>query len=395
VAKPHPEYPLTPYHGAKQWCKKIRGRVCYFGSLHDPNGALERYNQQAGDLHAGRTPRPSTDGLTVRDLCNHFLNTKQALVQTGELAARTWGEYKETCALLVGAFGKPRLVSDLGPTDFAALRKKMSQRRGPVRLDNAIQRVRSVFKFATDNGLLNRAPPFGQGFQRPSAKVLRLHKAAQRLRLFTREEVLALVDGAMVVGENGPELAKPDHQLRAMLLLAINGGLGCHDCALLPLKALDLENGWLDYPRPKTGVRRRIPLWEETVVALQESIAHRPAPRQEEAAHLVFLTTRGRPWLSRGIANPISVADRAWMKQLSIGRPGLGFYSLRHVYRTVSDGAKDPVACDHIMGHSRDDMASVYRERIDDARLEAVTDHVHDWLFGQARVDTKSGTTVQ
>ena len=34
-----------------------------------------------------------------------------------------------------------------------------------------------------------------------------------------------------------------------------------------------------------------------------------------------------------------------------------------------------------IMGHARDDMASVYRERVDDERLHAVTDHVRKWLF--------------
>jgi hypothetical protein len=35
------------------------------------------------------------------------------------------------------------------------------------------------------------------------------------------------------------------------------------------------------------------------------------------------------------------------------------------------------------MGHARDDMASVYRERIEDARLVAVTEHVRKWLFGE------------
>jgi len=35
------------------------------------------------------------------------------------------------------------------------------------------------------------------------------------------------------------------------------------------------------------------------------------------------------------------------------------------------------------MGHARDDMASVYRERISDERLIAVTDYVRRWLFGK------------
>jgi hypothetical protein len=32
------------------------------------------------------------------------------------------------------------------------------------------------------------------------------------------------------------------------------------------------------------------------------------------------------------------------------------------------------------MGHIRDDMASVYRERIDDDRLQHVSDYVHAWM---------------
>ncbi len=53
-------------------------------------------------------------------------------------------------------------------------------------------------------------------------------------------------------------------------------------------------------------------------------------------------------------------------------RPGL---------ETVGGGAKDQIALDFLMGHARDDMATAYRERIDDARLRVVTDHVHAWLF--------------
>jgi integrase len=58
------------------------------------------------------------------------------------------------------------------------------------------------------------------------------------------------------------------------------------------------------------------------------------------------------------------------------------FYALRHTFETIGGEAKDQVAVDAIMGHARDDMASAYRETISDARLKAVADHVHTWLFG-------------
>jgi integrase len=66
------------------------------------------------------------------------------------------------------------------------------------------------------------------------------------------------------------------------------------------------------------------------------------------------------------------------------GRKGLGFYTLRHTFRTVADESKDQPAVDFIMGHEVPRMSSVYRETISDARLRAVTDHVRAWLFGSA-----------
>src|SRR4051794_19763554 len=92
-SKPYPEFPLTA-HPAGYWCKKIRGKIHYFGPWDDPDGARNKYLEQKDALHAGRKPRPDTEVLTVKELCNHFLNTKQALVDAGELSPRTWAEYK-------------------------------------------------------------------------------------------------------------------------------------------------------------------------------------------------------------------------------------------------------------------------------------------------------------
>ena len=65
-------------------------------------------------------------------------------------------------------------------------------------------------------------------------------------------------------------------------------------------------------------------------------------------------------------------------------RDGIGFYTLRHVFRTVADAARDPVAIDLIMGHSDPSMGGHYREHFEDGRLRAVTEHVRAWLFGEA-----------
>src|SRR3954447_67504 len=111
-SKPYPEFPLFP-HAAGVWAKKIRGKMHYFGPWNDPGGALKKYLEQKDALHAGRTPRPDTEGLTVKDLANHFLNAKQALVDTGELSPRSWTDYRTTADVLVKDFGRARLVADL------------------------------------------------------------------------------------------------------------------------------------------------------------------------------------------------------------------------------------------------------------------------------------------
>ncbi len=81
---------------------------------------------------ASRARHPT--GVTVKDLCNEFLNAKQALVDSGELTNRSWQDYKAACDLIVSHFGKARLVADLDPDDFAALRSKMAKKWGPVTL---------------------------------------------------------------------------------------------------------------------------------------------------------------------------------------------------------------------------------------------------------------------
>jgi integrase len=118
--------------------------LIYFGKVeNDPKGeaALNLWLDEKDQLLAGRTPRRTPDGLTVRDLCNHFLTVKDQQRDAGELA-------------------------------------------------------------------------------------------------------------------------------KAMILLGINCGFGNADCGKLPLSAIDFKAGWVNFPRPKTAVERRCPLWPETITAL-------------------------------------------------------------------------------------------------------------------------------
>src|SRR6476646_6896974 len=97
-AKPYPEFPLFP-HATKRWAKKIRGKMHYFGPWSDPDGALAKYTAEKDALHAGKKPRDTSEGVTVKALANAFLNHKKALLDSGDLSPRTWLNYVETAEL--------------------------------------------------------------------------------------------------------------------------------------------------------------------------------------------------------------------------------------------------------------------------------------------------------
>ena len=76
------------------------------------------------------SPARRPTAITVKELCNHFLERQAALVESGELTNRSWQDYKAACDLIVSEFGKGRLVADLDPDDFAALRQQVGEEVG-------------------------------------------------------------------------------------------------------------------------------------------------------------------------------------------------------------------------------------------------------------------------
>ncbi|MCE9562874.1 MAG: tyrosine-type recombinase/integrase [Planctomycetes bacterium] len=410
--KPYPAFPLTP-HASGAWQKKIRGKVHYFGKwAKRVKGKLERiegdgwedalkaYKVQADDLHAGRTPRLKNDGLTLADLCNRFLTSKTRKREAGELGVRIFQDYKEVTDLLIATFGANRLVDDLAADDFGTLRAKMAKKWGPVRLGNTVTRCKSVFKYGIDNGLIERAVRFGTEFKKPGKTVMRLHRAKGGERMLEAEQVRALIEGAMMPGgDAGPALVKPTPTMKAMILLGVNCGFGNADCALLPLSAINLDEGWIVFPRPKTGVARRCPLWPETVDAIRTATGEkvRPKPASYAECGLAFMTSKGTPWIrvrEENRTDMITMRFKELLEAQGVYRDGISFYTLRHVFRTVADAARDPVAIDTIMGHADNSMGAVYRERIDDARLRAVTDYVRGWLWPAMTQPKTTPTTM-
>jgi integrase len=206
-------------------------------------------------------------------------------------------------------------------------------------------------------------------------------EAANGKKLFTPDEIRSMLE-------------KAGMPLRVMILLGINGALGNSDCSRLPVKAVDLERAIIEFNRPKTGAERVVPLWPETVNALREVLASRPTAASPGTAELVFLTKFGHPWVretvyesaNKGITKVVAVDSvgqefNKLLTELGLKRKGIGFYTLRHTFRTWADEAKDQHAIHRIMGHTIPGMSGVYVEEISLERLRAVVDLVHAKLF--------------
>jgi len=386
--KPFPTFPLTA-HPNGQWCKKVRGKVRFFGVWADPKSALEEYNRQAADLHAGRVPAMrASDRLTVKELANAYLATQKAKAERAMISPHWFDDCARTLKDFTAHVGKDRPWDDLRPDDFAQYRLSLYDRYGTCTVDRYITVVRAAFKHGFDTDLMDRPVRFGGLFNKPSKKEQRISRTERERengkRLFEPRQIKML-------------LSEARQPLRAMILLGINGGFGNTDCAELPISAVNLKQRTIEYPRPKTAVQRVVPLWPETVKALRGVLENeRPKARRPESEGLVFLTAQGNPWRQGELRersdgespkvrriDAVSAAFGKLLDELKMRRAGLGFYALRHTFRTWADETNDQHAIHLIMGHSIPGMSGIYVEKIDTSRLREVTDHVRKRLFSR------------
>ncbi len=373
-AKPYEDFPLTA-HPSGVWCKKIKGKLHYFGPWDDWEAALKRFRAERDDLYAGRMPA-NPDAPTVATLLDHFLYDKQLRVQSGELTARSYAEYEKTCDRIAESITKWRVLSNLAVADFQRLRADLAKgANGPVglvRLRNELSRARSVFLYGNESGLAEKPIPYRLPLKSPSQRSLRRTRLERGPLMFSAKDINRMVKAA-------------DLPLKAMILLGINCGFGNSDCAKLTFEALDLKNGWHNFARPKTHNLRRAKLWPETVTAIKAAIKIRP-PHAAGDERLVFLTRFGRPWSRESGDNAISSEFADLLQKLKIHRKGNTFYSLRRTFETIGGAGGEQVAVDHIMGHARDDMPSIYRQKVFDEKLTEVSNFVHQWLKGKIKL---------
>jgi YHS domain-containing protein len=111
------KFPLT-LHKTGQFCKKIRGKLYYFGT--DKQKALQRYLEQAAYLHAGKAPRlkASQDRLSIKLLCNLYLDHQELRAEIGEIKSRHVSDQILLLKDFVRFVGPNRTVSDISTIEL-------------------------------------------------------------------------------------------------------------------------------------------------------------------------------------------------------------------------------------------------------------------------------------
>jgi integrase len=390
--KPYPSFPLTP-HPNGQFCKRIRGQLRYFGTITDPEAALRNYQRHCDALHTGRIEQvPKGDALTAATLANEYLKHKEQRRASGSLTPGTFVEFHRHCERFVKFFGGGREVASIDRRDLERFREFLGDGVNATTLNNRVGGARSILKFAYEQELIDKPLRFAVALKRPERRLLRLAKAEAGRIHFHAEEIRRILAVAPIA-------------LKAMVLLGINCAVGNTDIGEMPASAVEFEHGVMDFPRVKTGMKRRCPLWPETLDAIRANLAdmqRRRVSRSPEAEGLLFVTREGNPYVRVKYevrdGRPVAVTHDAVkslmqraMAKADIDLPGLGFYGLRRSFETIGAATGHQVAVDHIMGHAplSSDMGATYRQSVADEALESVTDHVRTWLFGGVKQPTR------
>lgn len=361
---------LYVHAASGRWCKFFKGKryyLCY--KKDDPDGTqsydlfvLKKHEAETGAKIQGL----SDDSIKVADIADDWCQWVQDRVNSGERSQRTLDEYIATGKFVIEFFGKARNADSLNPDDFQKLRSKLAECYGINGLNKRIVQVRTMFNHAFAQGLIDRPPQYGKSFDQPEAKSLRRHRHKGGAKDFTADEIRSM-------------LKDSNSTRRAMILLGVNCGLGNSDIADLKTRNLNLKTGWLDYPRAKTEVDRRCPLWPETIKAITESMQQRP----KSPEGLVFVSANGNDYRDdQRTGWRVTGEFRQVLKKIGV-EDGRGFYGLRRTFQTIAEECGDLVAVRAIMGHAEreDDMSARYRQRVTDERLQKAIDTVRAWLF--------------
>jgi hypothetical protein len=125
------KFPLT-LHPTGQYCKKIKGRVRYFGT--DKKQALERYLDQATFLHGcHRTMHMASNGMmSLIELCDLYLKYQDSKVLAGEPTPKHHNDPISSLGKFMFFLGQSRKIKNISTLDLQNYKRKLQGAYGSV-----------------------------------------------------------------------------------------------------------------------------------------------------------------------------------------------------------------------------------------------------------------------
>jgi integrase/recombinase XerD len=357
------KFPLT-LHKTGQYCKKIKGKIYYFGN--DKKLALQRYLEQSTVLHSGKClpPVDKSGSISIKYLCNLYLEHQQSRAAIGQIKLRHICDQKILLRDFVSSVGQSQSINNMSTIDIQNyVGMLIGKKKSPNTINNRIAAIKAMFNWARDNEVVITMPNL--------KAIKKITKVKTEKFIFTTEQIINLLKLA-------------DVQIRVMILLGLNCGFGCTDCAEIKWDNLDLQNSRVIFPRGKTGVSRNLSLWPETVEVLNKM------PHKGE---LVFYTAKGNPWV-RMINSIDQNGNEKFTKEDAVSKQfskllkkagiqtekGVGFYTLRRTAATLAARSGDPFAVQQLLGHADLKMASVYVQDVSE-QTDRVTNNTRKLII--------------
>ncbi len=224
--------PLT-LHPTGQYCKKIKGKIHYFGS--NKQKALQKYLDQATWLHGtqGDVQKPKDENMTLKQLCDMYLKYQYSKLQANNLTANHYNEQIGSLKKLMAFLGQSIEIDKISPLDLQNYKRKIQKSHVSVsRLNLHISIMKAIFHWARKNDILEHIPNIDAVSQ---DKIVHNEKF-----IFDHGQISKLLDAT-------------DVKMRAMIWLGLNCGFGCTDCSELKWADLDLVNARVKLPRKRQG----------------------------------------------------------------------------------------------------------------------------------------------
>lgn len=84
---------------------------------------------------------------------------------SGQLSRKMFTQYHDDCAIIVDQFGRETQVAALTPADFPRSLAALPKTWGLEMIGGTVGRIQSVFKFTSDEQLIDRPVMFGNNFK--------------------------------------------------------------------------------------------------------------------------------------------------------------------------------------------------------------------------------------